>query len=146
MGAAVFLRLATTFLLLSGMTTAKSSDKKIVITNSHTNYLSLRCFSFEDSFSVVHLKPWQTYVINITIRTVYPSATMFNCSTNMGNFVAYRYDYECSDDKYEACHWRFNENNAYRYEPKSGNWFTYDYDPNYESLTRGGVIKGYYAN
>lgn len=64
----------------------------------------------------------------------------------MGTFVAYKFNYLCSEDTYESCDWRFDEENVYRWDPKMNTWYSYNYDPNYESLTRGGVIKGYFAN
>ncbi|KAH6784774.1 hypothetical protein C2S52_009733 [Perilla frutescens var. hirtella] len=120
--------------------------KRVVITNNHTNFLSVRCFSFEDDFTVNHLPPWGQYAMKVSKRVVYPSATMFNCSTNMGTFVAFKYDYECVKDEYEKCDWRFDEDSAYRWEPKLNVWAAVDYAPNYESLNRGGVIRGYFAN
>ncbi|KAL3844438.1 hypothetical protein ACJIZ3_001841 [Penstemon smallii] len=125
---------------------AMSKEKLVVVTNNHTNYLSVRCFSFNDDFDVTHLQPWNQFRFRVRKRLIYPSATMFNCSTNMGTFVAFKFNYECSEDKYDTCDWRFDEDSAYRWDPESKKWTQVDYQPNYESLTRGGVIKGYYAN
>ncbi|EPS62639.1 hypothetical protein M569_12151, partial [Genlisea aurea] len=122
------------------------NEKTVVVTNNHTNYLSLRCFSFDNDYTVVHLQTWGQYRFRFNTRVFYASSTMFNCSTNMGTFVAYRYDYECSDWRFETCDWRFDEESAYIWHPKSKTWATYEYDPNYESLNRGGVIQGYFAN
>ncbi|KAL2527668.1 Uncharacterized protein Adt_12722 [Abeliophyllum distichum] len=148
------LLLLVTFLFLVPTSTALGKDeekenkktKLVVVTNNHTNYLSVRCFSFDDEFNVVHLKPWAQFKFKVHIRKIYPSATMFNCSTNMGTFVAFKYNYHCSQDIYESCDWRFDEENVYRWNPKLKTWFSYNYDPNYESLSRGGVIRGYFAN
>ena len=126
--------------------TDASTPKNVVVTNNHTNYLSIRCFSFNNEYEVKHLAPWEHFEFSLTKSKIYPSSTMFNCSTNMGTFVAFKYDYECSVGKYDTCDWRFDENNAYRWEPKSNIWVTADYAPNYESLDRGGVIQGYFAN
>ncbi|KAL7111887.1 hypothetical protein ACP275_05G117600 [Erythranthe tilingii] len=122
------------------------TGKLIVLTNNHTNYLSIRCFSFDNEFDVTHLRSWGQYKFRVRKRVVYPSSTMFNCSTNMGTFVAFKYDYECCKDKYQTCDWRFDEDGAYRWDPKMLTWISVDYAPNYESLNRGGVIKGYFAN
>lgn len=124
----------------------KAKTKLVVLTNNHTNYLSVRCFSFDDTFNVSHLAPWGQSKFRVTKRVIYPSSTMFNCSTNMGTFMAFKYDYECMSDEFEICDWRFDEEGAYRWEPKSNIWAGVDYSPNYESLSRGGVIKGYFAN
>lgn len=64
----------------------------------------------------------------------------------MGTFVAYKYDYQCSKEEYDTCEWRFDEDSAYMLLPGNGTWTALDYAPNYESLNRGGVIKGYFAN
>lgn len=37
------------------------------------------------------------------------------------------------------CQWKFDE-------PRDKEWVLQEYNPNYESLTREGVIKGYYVN
>lgn len=140
----LLLLMAAAFLLLQS--DAETSPKNIVLTNNHTNYLSIRCFSFNNEFDVKHLPPWGQFQFTVRMSTIYPSSTMFNCSTNMGTFVAFRYNYECSMGNYDTCEWRFDENNAYRWEPKSNIWVLADYAPNYESLDRGGVIKGYFAN
>ncbi|PIN20128.1 hypothetical protein CDL12_07185 [Handroanthus impetiginosus] len=143
---ATFLLIA--FLLHISITHAKlnANEKIVVVTNNHTNYLSIRCFSFDNDFDVTHLPSWGQYKFRVRKRVVYPSSTIFNCSTNMGTFVAFKYDYECSKDKYDTCDWRFDEESAYRWDPKLNTWVAYDYAPNYESLNRGGVIKGYFAN
>ncbi|KAL2531421.1 Uncharacterized protein Adt_04772 [Abeliophyllum distichum] len=145
--------LLVTFILLVPASNALGNDKDekektklVVVTNNHTNYLSIRCFSFDEDFNVVHLKPWAQFKFKVHIRKIYPSATMFNCSTNMGTFVAFKYNYHCSQDLYDSCDWRFDEENVYRWNPKLKTWISYYYDPNYESLNRGGVIKGYFAN
>lgn len=64
----------------------------------------------------------------------------------MGTFIPFKYNYQCSEDTYKSCDWRFDEENVYRWDPKTKNWYSYNYDTNYESLTTGGVIKGYFAN
>ncbi|KAK4422479.1 hypothetical protein Salat_1830400 [Sesamum alatum] len=144
----LLLLLVTVYLLHISTTHAAFAVKQkiIVLTNNHTNYLSVRCFSFNNEFDVVHLPSWGQYKFRVKKRYIYPSSTMFNCSTNMGTFIAYKFDYECSKDKYESCDWRFDEDSAYRWEPKVKSWVLYDYAPNYESLNRGGVIQGYFAN
>ncbi|TMX03896.1 hypothetical protein EJD97_013038 [Solanum chilense] len=121
-------------------------DKKIVvITNNHTNYLSIRCFSFDDDGEVKHLNTMGTFNITVKIKKFFPTSTMFNCSTNMGTFVAFNSHYECVSHS-RPCEWRFDENFTYRHSPKEEKWIAHEYNPNYESLTRGGVIKGYYVN
>ena len=135
---------AAAFLFLQS--DASMNQKNVVLTNNHTNYLSIRCFSFNNEFDVKHLAPTGQFQFLVKKSPIYPSSTMFNCSTNMGTFVAFKYDYECSVGNYDTCDWRFDENNAYRWEPKSNFWVLADYAPNYESLDRGGVIKGYFAN
>ncbi|GFP87627.1 hypothetical protein PHJA_000906400 [Phtheirospermum japonicum] len=71
---------------------------------------------------------------------------MFNCSTNMGTFIAYKYNYKCAEKTYKTCDWRFDEDSAYRWGPKQRQCYAYVFAPNYESLNRGGVINGYFAN
>lgn len=129
----------------------KPKEKIIVITNNHTNFISVRCFSFDNNFTVVHLPSWGQYKFRVRKRLIYPSSTMFNCSTNMGTFVAYKHDYNCIGDMYDTCDWRFDETSAYLWEPQgdpqgNGYWHQMDYAPNYESLNRGGVIQGFFAN
>lgn len=140
----------TTFLLIAAILLVPhvhaKRDKIVVVTNNHTNYLSVRCFSFDNGFDVTHLQPWDQFKFRVKERVFYPSATMFNCSTNMGTFVAFRFNYQCNDDMYETCDWRFDEESAYRWDPKSQVWSQQDFQPNYESLDRGGVIQGYFAN
>ncbi|KAL8513646.1 hypothetical protein ACS0TY_012943 [Phlomoides rotata] len=142
-GVFVVLLVAATFLLLQ---TDASRLKTVVVQNNHTNYLSIRCFSFVIDDYVKHLAPKEQFKTNVENNPFYPSATMFNCSTNMGTFVAVKYDYECNMENYYSCDWKFDENYAYRWEPKSNIWVATEYAPNYESLERGGVIKGYFAN
>ncbi|GER26781.1 plant self-incompatibility protein S1 family [Striga asiatica] len=115
----------------------KDEGKTVVLTNNHTNYLSIRCFSFDDNFDVVHLQSGGQYMFKVHKRVIYPSSTMFNCSTNMGTFVAYKYNYDCTSDEYKTCDWKFDEESAYRWEPKQNSWVAFDYSPNYESLNRG---------
>ncbi|KAL3645768.1 hypothetical protein CASFOL_010948 [Castilleja foliolosa] len=137
---------ATTFLLhvpTPAQANTKDEGTMVVVTNNHTNYLSIRCFSFDNFFDVIHLPAGGKYKFRVRKRLIYPSSTMFNCSTNMGTFVAYKYDYECAKE-YKTCDWRFDEDSAYNWQ--GGQWCTYDYAPNYESLNRGGVVKGYFAN
>ncbi|CAN4077217.1 unnamed protein product [Withania somnifera] len=86
-----------------------------------------------------------SFNITVKIRKFFPSSTIYNCSTNMGTFVAFQYQYSCVS-RSTPCEWRFDENFAYRYSTKLESWNAYEYNPNYESLTRGGVIKGYYVN
>ncbi|KAL6544192.1 hypothetical protein OROGR_010689 [Orobanche gracilis] len=147
----ILLLVATIVIHVTTATQEKSKDGKIVVlTNNHTNYLSVRCFSFDDNFDVTHLPSGGQYKFRVRKRLVYPSSTMFNCSTNMGTFVAYKYSYECTKDTHDTCDWRFDEDSAYLWEPtkniKLGGWEPVDYSPNYESLNRGGVVKGYFAN
>lgn len=139
---------AAAILLLPDPTNASmgTTAKLVVVTNNHTNFLSIRCFSFDNAYTVNHLPPWGQYQFKVKRGIMYPSTTMFNCSTNMGTFVAYRYNYECAKAEYEKCDWRFDEDGAYRWEPKLNVWRPVDYSPNYESLDRGGVIQGYFAN
>ncbi|KAL8503472.1 hypothetical protein ACS0TY_022283 [Phlomoides rotata] len=138
----LFLVVPATFLLQSDA----SRSKTVVVTNNHTNYLSIRCFSFVEDEVVKHMAPREQFVTNVKKNPFYPSATMFNCSTNIGTFVAVKYDYECNMENHYSCDWRFDEDYAYRWEPKSNIWVATEYAPNYESLDRGGVIKGYFAN
>lgn len=121
------------------------NEKLVVVKNNHTNYLTIRCFSFDDSFPLNHLKSNQEFSFKVNIRRVFPTATMFNCSTNMGTFVAFRSDYQCVTDP-EPCQWMFDENFTYLYSSKDKEWVLNEYNPNYESLKRGGVMKGYYVN
>lgn len=122
-----------------------SNKKLVVVKNNHTNYLSIRCFSYDDDLSIKHLKSNQEFNFTVNIRTIFPTATMFNCSTNMGTFMAFRSDYQCVTDS-EPCQWMFDENFTYRYGSKDKEWQLYEYNPNYESLTRGGVLRGFYVN
>ncbi|KAK4374146.1 hypothetical protein RND71_004823 [Anisodus tanguticus] len=124
---------------------AELPEKIVVITNNHTNYLSIRCFSFDEDANVHHLNTMGSFNITIKIRNFFPTSTMWNCSTNMGTFVAFKYSYGCVS-RSMPCEWRFDENFTYRYSPKEEEWVAHEYNPNYESLTRGGVIKGYYVN
>ncbi|KAL6530853.1 hypothetical protein OROGR_014713 [Orobanche gracilis] len=149
----IILLLVATFVIHVPTTTQTRSEdegKIVVLTNNHTNYLSVRCFSFDDNFDVTHLPPGGQYKFRVRKRLIYPSSTMFNCSTNMGTFVAYKYSYGCNEDTHKTCDWRFDEDSAYLWEPLKnlglGEWEAVDYSPNYESLNRGGVIKGYFAN
>ncbi|OIT32945.1 hypothetical protein A4A49_20288 [Nicotiana attenuata] len=119
--------------------------KTVVVTNNHTNYLSIRCFSFDDDGQVKHLNKMGSFNISVKIRNFFPSSTMYNCSTNMGTFVAFQSDYECISHS-TPCEWRFDERFTYLYNPKDEEWVAHEYNPNYESLKRGGVIKGYYVN
>ncbi|MCD7469148.1 hypothetical protein HAX54_007985 [Datura stramonium] len=122
------------------------SDQKVVfITNNHTNYLSVRCFSFDDDGIVKHLNAMGSFNITVKIKKFFPTSTMYNCSTIMGTFIAFKSDYECVSHS-APCEWRFDENFTYRYSPTDEEWVVHEYNPNYESLTRGGVIKGYYVN
>ncbi|CAN4077216.1 unnamed protein product [Withania somnifera] len=119
--------------------------KTVVITNNHTNYLSIRCFSFDEDGTIKHLNTMGSFNITVKIRKFFPSSTIYNCSTNMGTFVAFQYGYGCVS-RSTPCEWRFDENFTYRYNSKQERWNAYEYNPNYESRTRGGVIKGYYIN
>ncbi|OIT32946.1 hypothetical protein A4A49_64085 [Nicotiana attenuata] len=119
--------------------------KTVVVTNNHSNYLSIRCFSFDDDGQVRHLNKMGSFNISVKIRKFFPSSTMYNCSTNMGTFVAFRFDYECVSYS-TPCEWMFDEDYTYLYNPKDEEWAIHEYNPNYESLKRGGVIKGYYVN
>uniref|UniRef100_M1CUM8 S-protein homolog n=1 Tax=Solanum tuberosum TaxID=4113 RepID=M1CUM8_SOLTU len=130
---------------VSNVATGLPDEKIVVITNNHTNYLSVRCFSFDDDGEVKHLNTMGSFNITIKIKKFLPTSTMFNCSTNMGTFVAFNSHYECVSHS-GPCEWRFDENFTYRYSPKEKEWVAREYNPNYESLTRGGVIKGYYVN
>ncbi|KAL3619144.1 hypothetical protein CASFOL_036714 [Castilleja foliolosa] len=125
----------------------KDEGTMVVLTNNHTNYLSIRCFSFNDDFSVIHLPAGGQYKFRVRKRLIYPSSTMFNCSTNMGTIIAYKYNYVCAKKQYKTCDWRFDEDKAYRWEPEpTPGWYAHNYSPNYESLNRGGVVQGYFAN
>ncbi|MCD7449971.1 hypothetical protein HAX54_002688 [Datura stramonium] len=93
-----------------------SYQKFIVITNNHTNYLSVRCFSFNDDGIVKHLNVMGSFNITVKIRKFFPTSTMYNCSTNMGTFVAFKSDYDCVSHS-APCEWRFDENFIYRYSP-----------------------------
>lgn len=125
---------------------ATEKRKRVVITNNHTNYLSLRCFSFDTAFKAQHLQAMQKYTFSFPVGSFFPYATMYNCSTNMGVFIAYSYDDECAKPEYDSCDWMYDEDRTYHWLPKTEKWKPYDYNPNYESLARGGVIQGYYAN
>ncbi|KAK6781676.1 hypothetical protein RDI58_019472 [Solanum bulbocastanum] len=46
---------------------------------------------------------------------------MFNCSTNMGTFMAFKSSYECVSHSM-TCEWRFDENFTYRYSPMEEEW------------------------
>lgn len=144
----LFFLIALFLILPTSQATGRSAHKlkRVVLTNNHTNYLSVRCFSFDTEFKAQHLKSMQKYTFTFPVRTVFPSATMFNCSTNMGVFVAYKYDYQCADPKYDSCDWIYDEDRTYHWIPKTQIWEAVDYSPNYESLVRGGIIKGYYTN
>ncbi|KAM3358247.1 hypothetical protein P3S68_021178 [Capsicum galapagoense] len=131
---------------ISNVSARLPDEKIIVITNNHTNYLSVRCFSFDnDGDDVKHLHAMDSFNITVKIRKFFSTSTMYNCSTNMGTFVAFKYNYGCATHS-GPCEWRFDENFTYHYSPKRKQWVVYEYYPNYESLTRGGVIKGYYVN
>ncbi|KAL8133503.1 hypothetical protein AgCh_008824 [Apium graveolens] len=121
---------------------------EVSVQNNHTNYLSIRCFSFERSEKVQHLKAGQQFSFTFPTNSIFPSATMVNCSTNMGVFVAYKFDYHCK--KMRKCEWRFDLNQSYLLEPSASNWaptwIPMDYNPNYESLERGGVVEAKYTN
>ncbi|KAK3037658.1 hypothetical protein RJ639_030435 [Escallonia herrerae] len=121
-------------------------QKTVIITNNHTNYLSVRCFLFDNSYPVHHLKSKELFGFRFRPNSVFPSMTMFNCSTNMGAFVAYKYDYDCASDPSNKCEWRFDQNQTYLYHESMGEWVALDYNPNYESLEKGGVVKGRYTN
>ncbi|KAK4354964.1 hypothetical protein RND71_027158 [Anisodus tanguticus] len=121
------------------------NEKLVVVKNNHTNYLSIRCFSFDDYLSIKHLKSNEEFSFKVNIRTIFPTATMFNCSTNMGTFMAFRSNYQCVTDS-DPCQWMFDENFTYRYHSKDKELALYEYNPNYESLTRGGIMKGFYVN
>ncbi|OIT37044.1 hypothetical protein A4A49_58136 [Nicotiana attenuata] len=154
-GAAVIVTITSTttimtmllFFLIDVSTVAAGfpDTKTVVVTNNHTNYLSIRCFSFDDDGEVRHLNKMGSFNISVEIRKFFPSSTMYNCSTNMGTFVAFRSDYECISHS-TPCEWRFDEEFTYLYNPKDEEWVIHEYNPNYESLKRGGVIKGYYVN
>ncbi|VFQ62522.1 unnamed protein product [Cuscuta campestris] len=130
----------------AGDAETSSKRKLIVVTNNHTSYLSLRCFSFDNAFDVQHLNSWEQFKFMVDVRVIFPSATMWNCSTNMGTFVAFRHDYACSNHPSNTCQWRFDEHMTYVYDPTVALWVAVEYNPNYESLNRGGVIRGYYVN
>ncbi|KAL1819332.1 hypothetical protein ACET3Z_014201 [Daucus carota] len=120
----------------------------VSVQNNHTNYLSIRCFSFESSEKVRHLDAGEQFSFTFATNSLFPSATMVNCSTNMGVFVAYRFDYHCK--KVRKCEWKFDLNQSYLLEPSASNWaptwIPMDYNPNYESLERGGVVEAKYTN
>ncbi|CAI9095182.1 OLC1v1031066C1 [Oldenlandia corymbosa var. corymbosa] len=121
----------------------------VSITNNHTKILTVRCFGFYDENTTrtrrMHLKPNEGYSFNVTPHRFFPSSTMYNCSTNMGVFMAYRYRDNCTLKPFKVCEWKFDETQTYR-KTDSGTWEAIDYNPNYESLGRGGVVKGYFTN
>ncbi|KAM3270849.1 hypothetical protein P3S67_029051 [Capsicum chacoense] len=134
------------FMISINVSAGLPDEKIVVITNNHTNYLSIRCFSFDnDGGDVKHLNAMGSFNITVKIRKFFPTSTMFNCSTNMGTFIAFKSSYQCVGHS-EPCQWRFDENYTYRYDAKDKEWVLKEYNPNYESLARGGVIKGYYVN
>ncbi|KAM3270851.1 hypothetical protein P3S67_029053 [Capsicum chacoense] len=134
------------FMININVSAGLPDEKIVVVTNNHTNYLSIRCFSFDDDGGdVKHLNAMGTFNITVKIRKFFPTSTMFNCSTNMGTFIAFKSSYQCVSHS-EPCQWRFDENYTYRYNPVDKEWVLHEYNPNYESLSRGGVIKGYYVN
>ncbi|KAL3500062.1 hypothetical protein ACH5RR_039155 [Cinchona calisaya] len=142
-----FLQLIAMLLIIPSSAEAKLAKKKdIYITNNHTNILTVRCFSFNDEIPRRHLRPNETFNFTVTHNIIFPSLSMYNCSTNMGVFIAYRYDYKCSDESVKSCDWRFDERRTYHYINETQTWEAYDYNPNYESLGRGGVVKGYFTN
>ncbi|CAK9136064.1 unnamed protein product [Ilex paraguariensis] len=120
--------------------------KTVTLTNNHTNYLSVRCYNFNDALRLQHLKPNQQFKFNFQVNGLLASTAMYNCSTNMGVFVSYRHDYMCGNDTINKCDWKFDLKGTYRYSPTLGDWEFFDYNPNYESLFRGGVVQNKYTN
>lgn len=144
MHTSILLAVVLIFIPVSDAFWNKGEMIRLNIQNNHTNYLSIRCFSFERTEKVQHLDGGQHFNFTFRTNSLFPSQTMYNCSTNMGAFVAYRFDYFCATSS--ACNWRFDLNQTYLLEPISGNWRAMDYNPNYESLERGGVVEAKYTN
>ncbi|KAM7494168.1 hypothetical protein LguiB_028777 [Lonicera macranthoides] len=138
----IFLLLGAMLFLtpISDASLFKNHMKGVLVMNNHTNILSIRCFSFDDDLETHHLKPSEQFGFKFRLHAILPTSTMFNCSTNMGAFVAFRYDYECAIDTSNKCEWRFDLNQTYRYSQELQDWVAFEYNPNYESLERGGVI------
>lgn len=121
-------------------------EKAVTITNNHTKFLSIRCFSFDNDLKMRHLRPWESFQFKFRTHAFFPSSTMFNCSTNMGAFTAFRYDYNCANNTNNKCDWRFDLLHTYRFSPNIQDWELLEYNPNYESLEKGGIVKSKYTN
>lgn len=121
-------------------------EKAVTITNNHTKFLSIRCFSFDNDLKMRHLRPWESFQFKFRTHAFFPSSTMFNCSTNMGAFTAFRYDYNCANNTNNKCDWRFDLLHTYRFSPNIQDWELHEYNPNYESLEKGGIVKSKYTN
>nr|GLL48712.1 hypothetical protein DM860_006432 [Ipomoea trifida] len=144
---AAIMTIAVLLFIVPGVKGQAGMTKRVEIENNHTSYLSIRCFSFEKSLELKHLAAGEKYTFDLKVRRLFPSATMYNCSTNMGTFVVFRHSYNCASlPEYPVCTWRFDDIMTYLYNPKYHFWGPYEYNPNYESLNRGGVIRGYFVN
>ncbi|KAG9134184.1 hypothetical protein Leryth_025427 [Lithospermum erythrorhizon] len=116
-------------------------QKVVRIMNNGTSISSVRCFSFFDDIPTQHLRSKASFSFSVRFTSFFSYSTMYNCSTNLGTFVVYRADHECArTDK--DCSWMFDDHRAYMYSPKDNTWNMIYYNPNYESVERGGVMKG----
>ncbi|KAM7490965.1 hypothetical protein LguiA_033886 [Lonicera macranthoides] len=97
-------------------------EKAVTITNNHTNFLSIRCFSFDTDLKMHHLRPWEGFGFKFRVHAFFPASTMFNCSTNMGAFTAFRYDYDCASSTNNRCDWRFDLLHTYRFATDIQDW------------------------
>ncbi|KAL6955724.1 hypothetical protein U1Q18_041305 [Sarracenia purpurea var. burkii] len=123
----------------------RSPQKTVTIQNIDKIEIIVRCFSFDDDRPVQNLKPQEEYSFVFRQSVILPLSTMWNCSTHVGTFTVFRDEYDCNKNESNACKWKFNLQEVYRFSPKHGDWIAYEYNPNYESLRRGGVVKGQYA-
>ncbi|KAG5589284.1 hypothetical protein H5410_039798 [Solanum commersonii] len=69
---------------VSNIVAGLPNEKIVVITNNHTNYLSVRCFSFDEDGDINHLNTMGNFNITVKIRKFISTSTMFNCSTTHG--------------------------------------------------------------
>ncbi|KAH7864448.1 hypothetical protein Vadar_029689 [Vaccinium darrowii] len=120
------------------------SPQKMVTVQNWTGLRSASGASHDDERKVHNLKPHEALSFTFRQSMIFPSSTMWNCSTNQGTFVAFKNDYDCNKNQNNLCTWRFSARDAHRYSPEYKKWVRYKYNPNYESLARGGVVKGRY--
>lgn len=120
----------------------QSPQKTVNVRNWNKTQISIRCFSFDDERKVVHLKPQEAFSFTFRQSMIFPSSTMWNCSTTQGTIITFKNDYDCNKNRNNLCTWRFSVKEAYRYSPEYKKWIRYEYNPDYESLSRGGVVKG----